>query len=67
MSDKTVRMAWGISLMAEGICVVILSFLNIFEVDWALRIPLCILIVISGVVMLAFSVPLIKRNRKQKN
>ena len=67
MSDKTVRMAWGISLMVEGICVVILAFLNIFEVDWALRIPLCILIVISGVVMLAFSVPLIKRNRKQKN
>ncbi len=67
MSDKTVRMAWGISLMVEGICVIILAFLNILDAAWALKIPLCILIVISGVVMLAFSVQIIKRSRKQGN
>ncbi len=66
MSDKTVRMAWGVSLMIEGICVVVLAFLNIFDVDWALKIPLCIVIVLSGMVMLAFSVQLIKRNRMKK-
>ena len=66
MNDKTVRMAWGVSLMIEGICVVVLSFLNIFDADWALKIPLCILIIISAIVMLVFSVQLIKRSRIKK-
>ena len=66
MSDKTVRMAWSISLMVEGICVIVFAFLNAFEADWALRIPLCVLIIISGVVKISSGVPLIKRNRMKK-
>jgi len=69
VSDKTVYKTWGLSLAAEGICVVILSFLNILSVEpvRSLTIPLCILIIIFGAVMCIASLQLIKRNKSKNN
>ncbi len=69
MSDKAVRMIWGLSLAAGGVCTVILAFLNILSKEpvRSLTIPLCILIIIFEAVMCIASLQLIKRNKNKNN
>ena len=67
MSDKTLRRLWGICLMVQGVCAVVLGVLSIMDVKQAKELVpvLCVvpLLTISGTSVL--TAQLMKRQKKK--